>query len=275
MTLYIVGDIMKKFILLIIVVVLVFLLAPVIFNNTISSKKVQNEFEKSKCYRKENLTRYQNYQKKEPDLKIKEIVLRVNMNLDRDFYTNTKVVKNPSRIDVLINKYYHFPDGYEPDDLVVLPSEYARGGMKLRKEAKEALDKLVESAKKDNMDIYVQSSYRSYDYQVKLYNNYQAKDGKEAADKYSARPGYSEHQTGLSIDIGTKKVSFNNFENTEEYNWMQANAYRYGFILRFPKNKEAITGYIYESWHYRYVGKKIAKRIHDNKLSLEEYIACN
>lgn len=271
---------MKKIILLIVVILIAFL---VFFpknnshnsNNTISPKKAQNEFEKSKCYRKENLTRYQDYKKKEPDLKTEKIVLRVNMNLDYDFYTNTKVVNNPKGIDVLVNKYYSLPDGYEPDDLVALPGDYARGGMKLRKEAKEALDELVSAIRSDNMDIYVQSSYRSYNYQVKLYNNYQAKDGKEAADKYSARPGYSEHQTGLCVDIGTKKVSFNNFEKAEEYNWMQNNAYRYGFILRFPQNKEDITGYIYESWHYRYVGKKIAKEIHDGNLSLEEYIACH
>ena len=117
------------------------------------------------------------------------------------------------------------------------------------------------------------SSYRSYQYQYNLYNRYVNTDGIEAADTYSARPGYSEHQTGLAVDVYNGKEDFTNFEKTKEYNWMQDNAYKFGFILRFPKDKVLETGYQYESWHYRYVGKEIAKYIHDNNLCFEEYYA--
>ena len=119
------------------------------------------------------------------------------------------------------------------------------------------------------------SSYRDYAYQNTLYNNYGKKDGYDNADTYSARPGYSEHQTGLAVDIDNKKEYFTNFEKTKEYEWMQNNAYKYGFILRFPKDKVLETGYEYESWHYRYVGKEIAKYIHDNNMCYEEYYAQN
>ena len=115
------------------------------------------------------------------------------------------------------------------------------------------------------------SSYRSYDYQVNLYNNYVKSDGKDAADTYSARPGFSEHQTGLAVDIYNKELPYTSFEETKEFEWMQKNAYKYGFILRFPKDKVNITGYQYEAWHYRYVGKKAAKYIHDHNITLEEY----
>ena len=145
--------------------------------------------------------------------------------------------------------------------------------MKLVKVAKEAFEELSEDALKEDMNIIAMSSYRSYEYQVNLYNNYVKKDGKEAADTYSARPGFSEHQTGLAIDVYNKKEPYTNFEQTNEFKWMQDNAYKYGFILRFPKEKENETGYQYESWHYRYVGKEIAKIIHKDNITLEEYIA--
>lgn len=143
--------------------------------------------------------------------------------------------------------------------------------MQLVREAKEAFETLSEDAKKEGMNIIAMSSYRSYDYQVNLYDNYVATDGKEAADTYSARAGYSEHQTGLAVDVYNKVLPYTSFEETEEFNWMQENAYKYGFILRFPKDKVNITGYQYESWHYRYVGKEAAKYIHNHDLTLEEY----
>ena len=139
--------------------------------------------------------------------------------------------------------------------------------------AKEAFESMSDDAKKEGMNIIAMSSYRSYDYQVNLYNNYVKTDGKEAADTYSARPGYSEHQTGLAVDVYNLELPYTSFEKTEEFNWMQENAHKYGFILRFPKDKVDITGYQYEAWHYRYVGKEVAKYIHNHNMTLEEYIA--
>ena len=120
------------------------------------------------------------------------------------------------------------------------------------------------------LNLWIQSGYRSYTLQQKLYNNYVSRDGVEAADRYSARPGHSEHQTGFAFDLNTITDSF---QYTDEGKWVNENAYKYGFILRYPKGKEFITGYKYESWHLRYVGKDLATILYNNGnwITLEEY----
>ena len=137
----------------------------------------------------------------------------------------------------------------------------------------EAFKEMFEAAKDDGMHIWVRSPYRSYQTQNILYESYASEDGYDKADTYSARPGYSEHQTGLAVDVVADDNSLANFENTKEFTWIKNNAYKYGFIMRYPKDKEYITGYMYESWHYRYVGKEIAKEIYDKGLTFEEYYA--
>ena len=130
---------------------------------------------------------------------------------------------------------------------------------------------MAQKAKEQNLNIRVISSYRTYNYQKQLYNNYVTNSSIQKADEYSARAGFSEHQTGLSIDCDNKIDYYENFEKTPEFKWMQENAHKFGFILRYPKNKEYITGYNYESWHYRYVGTTIATYIKKNNITLEEY----
>jgi len=172
---------------------------------------------------------------------------------------------------MLVNKYYYLTEDYEPDDLVTLTSKYNTGvNSKMRKEAANQFMKMSDAATLDNITIKNASGYRSYQYQVNLYNKYVERDGKKAADTYSARPGFSEHQTGLTSDINQID---NSFENTDAFKWLQDNAYKYGFILRFPKDKEDVTGYQYEPWHYRYVGEYVAEKMHDENLTLEEYYA--
>lgn len=224
-------------------------------------------------YKKEYKTRYLEYQKQNPNLSIKDIITYVNIGIDKPYYTNTKPSENLNTNLVLVNKYNYLTEDYIPENLEELGLDYARSGMQLVSEAKEAFETLSQEAKKDGMTIIAMSSYRSYDYQVNLYNNYVKTDGKEAADTYSARAGYSEHQTGLAVDVYNKELPYTSFEQTEEFNWMQENAYKYGFILRFPEDKVNITGYQYESWHYRYVGKEAAEYIHRHDLTLEEYEA--
>ena len=242
-------------------------------NNNQETKEEKNKYEKLSYYKKENKERYIAYEKENPTLTLEQIITYVNIGLDNPYYTNTKPADNLNTNLLLVNKYNYLTEDYVPSNLENISTTYARSGMQLVKEAKEAFETLSENAKKDGMNVIAMSSYRSYDYQVNLYNNYVAQDGKEAADKYSARPGYSEHQTGLAVDVYNLDLPYTSFEETEEFTWMQENAYKYGFILRFPKDKVDITGYQYESWHYRYVGKKVAKEIKDNNLTLEEYIA--
>ena len=236
-------------------------------------QKQVNKLKKVPYYKKEYKNRYLSYQKENKDLSIEDIVTHVNIGLDNPYYTNTKPSTNLNTELILVNKYNYVTENYVPENLQPLNTSYARSGMQLVDVAKEAFESMSEDAKKEGMNIIAMSSYRSYDYQVNLYNNYVKTDGKEAADTYSARPGYSEHQTGLAVDVYNLELPYTSFEETEEFNWMQENAYKYGFILRFPKDKVDITGYQYEAWHYRYVGKEEAKYIHNHNMTLEEYIA--
>lgn len=151
-----------------------------------------------------------------------------------------------------------------------LPSTYNPGG--LLASFNTAFSKMKSAAAKDGVTLTVISGFRSYSTQTNLYNNYVARDGKAAADRYSARPGHSEHQTGLAADLNQISDSFG---ETKAGKWLAANCWKYGFILRYPKGKEAITGYMYESWHFRYIGDtKITEVIYNNGnwSTLEEYL---
>ena len=130
-------------------------------------------------------------------------------------------------------------------------------------------NRLFLDAKKDNIKLWITSGFRSYSLQTSLYNNYVLKDGKEKADTYSARPGHSEHQTGLAMDLNIVDSSF---EGTKEAIWIADNCYKYGFIIRYPKGKEEITGYKYEPWHVRYLGKELSEKVYKSGKTLEEYL---
>lgn len=157
---------------------------------------------------------------------------------------------------LVANKTYSLPSTYAPGDLL---SEFTIAFTKMKKDAEV-----------EGITLTVVSGYRSYERQTTLYNNYVARDGKVNADTYSARPGHSEHQTGLAADLNLVDTSF---ENTKAGKWLAQNCYKYGFILRYPKGKEAITGYIYEPWHFRFIGDE-AKNLYNNGnwISLEEYL---
>ncbi len=248
-----------------------------VINKTSSKKKklekLNNINKKISYFNEEYLDRYIAYKEKNKDLNDKQIIKNVNMNLDKKFYENKKEAINQNTELVLVNKYNYLKEDFIPENLQSINSNYALGNMKLVSYAKEAFEKLSHAAKQEKLNIIAMSTYRSYNYQVNLYNRYVENDGKEAADTYSGRPGHSEHQTGLAVDVYNIKETYTNFENTKEFTWMQEHAHEYGFILRFPKDKVNETGYQYESWHYRYVGKEIAKYIKDNKISFEEYCA--
>ena len=234
-------------------------------------EKEDNEFSKLSYYKEENLDRYKSYETNNPNLSIEDIVTKVNLNLDKEIYTDTRPSTNLNTNYLLVNKFNYLDSNYIPENLELLDNSYAKSGIYLVKEAKDNIERLIDKAKNDGMNIRVISAYRSYSYQENLYNNYVKNDGVENADTYSARPGYSEHQTGLVVDITRAFDDFNNFENTNEYNWMLENAHNYGFILRYPKDKEDITTYSFEAWHYRYVGVELAQKIKASNLTFDEY----
>ncbi|MBP3283957.1 MAG: M15 family metallopeptidase [Clostridia bacterium] len=186
-------------------------------------------------------------------------------------------VKDTNCMAVLVNKENWLHKDYQAKDLVTVKvnfvSDVLEMSQKMRKEAAGALEKLFSAAKRKKMLLYAVSGYRSYERQRELFKQNKKKDG-EAANRYSARAGQSEHQTGLAMDVTCEAVDFElceDFAGTKEYEWLRENAHRFGFVIRYPREKEEVTGYRFEPWHLRYVGKKIAKELYENELTLEEY----
>ncbi len=198
-------------------------------------------------------------------------ILILIMLENSNFYKDVNTIYSPTSYDFIVNKNNKLTSDYVPYDLEVIDTKYSLEGKYLRKDAKIAFENMASDAKALGFNIICVSAYRSYDYQEKLYNNYVKDKGFYYADMASARAGHSEHQTGLAIDVANSSLDYDNFEDTKEFIWMKNNAYKYGFILRYPKAKFHITGFKYEPWHYRYVGEKIAKDIFDKNITLEEY----
>lgn len=188
---------------------------------------------------------------------------------------------DPTSIWVVADKHLPLePKTYAPNDLVVptipLRSNITTTEKYVRKVTAVALENMNTDAKAQGLAFNLQSGYRSYDFQVNLYNRYVQEQGQAVADSQSARPGYSEHQTGLAADLGS--VSHPEcdveecFATTPEGRWLAANAYKYGFIIRYPQNMQSVTGYIYEPWHVRYVGVDLATQMHKQNVStLEQF----
>ena len=223
-------------------------------------------FMASPYFKTPNISRYQTYYDKN-SYTYNEVVMNVEIGIDQDFYSNIQSADVDKGILILVNKFYAIDSNYDAN-LVSISDEL--GGGKMNVDAYEYFKKMCEAAKKDNINLKSVSAYRSYSTQEKIYKNYVSKDGQEKADTYSARPGHSEHQTGLAVDINTASSSAH-FENTKEYAWLIKNSYKYGFILRYPLDKTYITGYKYEPWHYRYVGIDVATKMYNEDITFEEY----
>lgn len=170
---------------------------------------------------------------------------------------------------LIANKTYALPQDFIPTN-PDQPVNADRSSTCLDKTLMSAWNTMLKDATAKGLNIYIASGYRSYNYQVNVYNRYVKSDGAAVADTYSSRPGNSEHQTGLCFDLNTIEDSF---QYTNEGKWVNDNCYKYGFCIRFPKGKDSATGYQYESWHLRYVGVDLATKLYNNGdwLSLEEY----
>lgn len=217
-----------------------------------------------------NYDRYVSYYDKERE-DDETTVLRVNMDFDKEDYTDYIEISNPSDT-VLVNKHRMLTEDYVPKNLKEVKEEYIKfpdGKMELEQKTLSAFIVMMQAAEKDGKHILINSGYRSYKDQVEVQQEYLQAYGQNYVDNYVSKPGFSEHQTGLSIDVASRDTSI--FVESDEYDWMMENAYLYGFILRYPKSKEEITGYKCEAWHYRYVGKEIAKYIHEHNITYDEY----
>ena len=179
---------------------------------------------------------------------------------------------------VLVNKFNSLGEDYTPDDLVTVtvPTILENPEVnQLTEIASTALSDMFAAAEKEDLFLFARSGFRSYNTQIHLFNGYAEKHGEEAANTYSAKPGFSEHQTGLVMDITSESVQFQlteQFGETPEGKWVEENAHDFGFIVRYPKVKEDITGYIYEPWHLRYLGKDVATAVYESDVTYEEFL---
>ncbi len=198
------------------------------------------------------------------ETKPKETITTSSNVVDKDLSGTTTKGYQISRI----NGIYYIKGIMIANKTYALPNTYNPGG--LTSEFNTAFNKMKSDAAKEGISLWVASGYRSYSYQSKLYSQYANSYGKASADTFSARAGHSEHQTGLAADLNQISESFG---NTKEGKWLANNCYKYGFILRYPKNKQSITGYIYEPWHFRYIGEEASNLYNNGEwTTLEEYL---
>lgn len=219
-----------------------------------------------------NIKKYLEYQEEITD--VNQLISYVNTKAYRKEYEEYELTDISKDILMLANKRYFLSD-YVPDDLVDVGNNYGVAGknQKLREACYNAFVDMCNDASKDNIVLFITSAYRPYKTQVKLFNSYLNVDNINVVDTYSSRPGYSDHQTGLAIDILSPGYNLDTFVSSNASKWLNENAYKYGFILRYPKDKTILTGYTYEPWHYRYVGEDVAKLIYEHDICFEEYYA--
>lgn len=236
-------------------------------------------FIKEKYFIFENLERYLSYQEKEKDSDFTHTVSIVNVSSDYEYYDEEIITKAKTDLKneylLLVNKFHYLEQDYIPEDLVPIKNWYAYGENEVRKVVYDQFLQMYKEAEKEDLKLIITSAYRDYEFQNSLWRKYKKENGQKWADQVAARPGYSEHQTGFTLDIITdgEGSKMDTFEQTDEFKWLSKNAHKYGFILRYPKGKEDITGYDYESWHYRYVGVDIASEIYNSDITFDEYYA--
>ena len=200
----------------------------------------------------------------------KTTVIHVNLNMDKKEYEDA-VTEDVFSYDMLVNKFHYLEEEFIPNDLIEISEEY-RGGTEVvlaNRTAVNAVIQMIESASIDGLELVVNSSYRSHADQIEIAEFYRKWYGDNYVENYIAKPGYSEHQTGLAFDMGSKKSK--TFADSKEYEWIIKNAHKYGFIARFTKRGQSITGYRSEPAHFRYVGKEIAEYIYKHNITFEEY----
>ena len=232
---------------------------------------------KEKYYLNKNFDKYIEYLNDNPTLDTETIVRDINIHLNYDFYEQTYKANTSLDTAILVNKYYYLESDYIPDDLVNISQTYSwgeNGSQKTRQVVYDAFIDMWNAANKEGYYLMVNSSFRNYQDQESVYNAYKNTSGETYANSIATKPGFSEHQTGLALDIFSKSnTNKNTFKDTPEAKWLKENAYKYGFILRYPKEFEEVTGITFEPWHYRYVGKDIAKYIYENNITFDEYYA--
>lgn len=227
-----------------------------------------------KYYLNKNFEKYIQYKEYHEDTSYEDVIAIVNVHANAGWYNESYETNINDGFLIIVNKFYHLDKSYERTDLQNINLAYAYANNSAAeiviKKFKQMRDDIEEEM---NVHLMVNSSYRSYEDQEEIYNEFK-KVSLKYADSYAARPGYSEHQTGLAIDITSlEHPTANEFKESEEYKWLKENCHKYGFVLRYPEGKEHITGYSTESWHFRYVGEEAATQIYKENITFDEYYA--
>ena len=229
-----------------------------------------------KYFIEKNLYDYISYKKDNKLKSISDVISIVNVGANKEWYDKKSIRETDisKKELMLVNKFYSLKEDFEPENITDISLNYSYSGNSVSSIVNDAYVDMAYNAKKDGIILLANSTYRTYGEQDDIYQDFYYSKGISYADAYAARPGHSEHQTGLALDIFTNGFSTtDSFENSDAYKWLIDNAHLYGFILRYPKGKEYLTGYNYESWHYRYVGKEVATEIKDLDITFDEYYA--
>lgn len=217
-----------------------------------------------------NLDKYLDYIN-ENNGNLTDIVAKVNTKASLGWYKSIADTDASKGELMLVNKFYKLSETYVPSDLVDVSLSYAYEGKQVSKMMYDSLTNMLDAAKESGYNLVVSQGYRSYADQEEAYNDIEASSGVDYADKVAARPGHSEYQTGLSVVVKPLYTEGSDMENSPEHAWILENAYKYGFILRYPKDKENITGFSYDAWRLRYVGSNAARIIHNENITFDEY----
>jgi D-alanyl-D-alanine carboxypeptidase len=226
-----------------------------------------------KYYIHSKLNDYLNYKNDNKKSEYVDIVKLVNVEMHIDWLDNMKDTDISKNELMLVNRIYGLSEEFVPEDLVEVPSKYAYSGKKLSQSVLDEVIKLIDDGKNQGYTFVISDGYRSYKEQKDIYDSYADYYGMSETDTFVARPGHSEYQTGMSFDLKPYNKVIDDVSNNEEYLWLRENAYKYGFIFRFEKEDEHLTGFSENNWRLRYVGKEAAGVIKNEDLCFEEYYA--
>ena len=231
---------------------------------------------KETYFLEKNLYDYIDYKNDNKNTTIKDVISIVNVHANKPWYDDGTITDTDMTKEylILVNKFYKLSSEYEPEDLKSINLSYAYDNNRVREVVNDAFVDMASTAREEGIKLIANSSYRTYTRQEEMYKELYYSKGLTYADNYAARAGHSEHQTGLAIDVfSLDSTTTEDFDQSEAFKWLSNNAHKYGFILRYPKDKENITGYAYESWHYRYVGVDVATEIYNLGITFDEYYA--
>ena len=231
------------------------------------------KFMDEKYFIYKNLDKYLEYKKENKLESYTNIVTIINTEANIDWFDNMKDTDTSKGELMLVNRLYGLSKDYAPDDIIDVSSQYAYSGVKISESIMDNIIALIEAGSEEGYTFVMSDGYRSYDEQDKIFERYKTAYGYSEADRIAARAGHSEYQTGLSFSLVPLYKSYDKPKESEEYKWLSDNAYRFGFIFRYPEDKTSITGFSASTWRLRYVGSEAANIIKSEGICFEEYYA--